>query len=101
MKTPLLERQSAVVPLGRMHAWWGGGPLPVVPPLPALTIGPCDDARLLRTVAGIDPSEVERRVEQGHGAWVARLAAEPVAAGWCATRQLSIGELGISCALPP
>jgi hypothetical protein len=101
MKIPLLERRSAIVPLGRMHAWWGAGPLPALPPLPALTIAPCDDTELLGAVAGTDPSELERRVEQGHVAWVARLTEEPVASGWCATREFSIGELGVSCALPP
>jgi hypothetical protein len=29
------------------------------------------------------------------------MAGEPVAWGWCATSDLSIGELGLSCSLPP
>ena len=52
-------------------------------------------------LAGIAAGEVRERLRQGHEPWLARIAGEPVAWGWCATAEASIGELGIAPAIPP
>lgn len=38
---------------------------------------------------------------RGHTPWSARIDGEPVGWGWCATREVSIGELDIAVPLPP
>jgi GNAT superfamily N-acetyltransferase len=66
-----------------------------------LAIATTEDSALLAAVTGIHTADIAQRIERGHVAWVARLAGETVGWGWCATRELSIGELGIDRPLPP
>ena len=88
-------------PVGRFHTWWRDERLPGLPTLPGVTIAPADDARLLAAESRSGAPEIEQRLARGHVAWMARRDGEPLGWGWCATTELSIGELGISCALPP
>jgi hypothetical protein len=94
-------REQRPTPVGRFHTWWRGDPLPSLPRLPGLLIAQTDDARLIGGLVGTDAAEVRERMRQGHQAWLARMAEDPIGWGWCAADELSIGELGIACPLPP
>jgi GNAT superfamily N-acetyltransferase len=87
-------------PVGRFHAWWRGDPLRVLPELRGLSITPVDDPPLLAELESIPAPQIEERLRQGHRAWVARLADQPVAWGWIAVDAVSIGELDIARPLP-
>jgi len=88
-------------PVGRFHAWWRGDTLPALPPVPGLSIAATADTRLLSELSGTDQRELDARMACGHTPWSARIDGEPVGWGWCATREVSIGELGIAVPLPP
>ncbi len=88
------------MPVGRFHCWWRGDSLPSLPQLPELTIEPPDDLALVARLAGIDEAEAITRVSRRHQPWMAQVAGEPVAWGWCAAAELDIGELGIRRPLP-
>jgi RimJ/RimL family protein N-acetyltransferase len=95
------ELDAVAVPVGRFYTWWRDDALTPLPDLPGLAIAPADDDQLVGTLAGIDAGEIERRLARGHRPWLARLAGESVGWGWCAAEELSIGELDISCSIPP
>jgi hypothetical protein len=88
------------VPVGRFHAWWRGDPLPLLPRPEGLSIEPTEDMQSLHDLSGTAAGELRTRPREGHQPWLARIAGEPVAWGWCATRNFTIGELDLSCALP-
>jgi GNAT superfamily N-acetyltransferase len=92
--------QPAGEPIGLMHTWWRGDPLPALPPLPGLAIAPTDDAQLIAGLCALDDAEIRRRLERNHRAWLAVLAGEPVGYGWVATTEATIGGLGDTLALP-
>ena len=87
--------------VGRFHAWWRGDPVPTLPRLPGLAIAATTDLPLLGELSGVAAHELKARMERGHAPWLAHIAGEPVGWGWCATREFSIGELGIARSLPP
>lgn len=87
-------------PVGSFYTWWRGDPLTPLPPLAGLEVGvPADPA--LATRFGLDPAEVAARLAGGHRIYVARLDGRPVAYGWVATAEATIGELGLRFSLPP
>lgn len=91
-------------PIGLFYAWWRGDPLPDLAPLPGLTIEPADDPdalSALANVAELEPGAIRERMERGHRPYLARLRGEAVACGWSATREASIGELGLAFTMPP
>ncbi len=97
----LPDLDPSATPVGRFHAWWRGDPLPALPPFPDLQIAPLADSRLACELTNLPEHEIHERMRLGHVPWLARVAGEPVAWGWNATRQFAIGELGIARALPP
>jgi GNAT superfamily N-acetyltransferase len=56
---------------------------------------------MLAELNGISIEEVRARRQKGHRPYVAYLHDAPVAYGWVATREASIGELDLTIALPP
>jgi hypothetical protein len=97
---PVGELDASEIPVGRFHTWWRDDALAPLREMPGLSLAPVDDARIVGELAGIAAREFERRMLRGHRPWLARVAGEPVAWGWCAAAELSIGELGISCSIP-
>lgn len=95
------EPEWASDPVGRFHTWWRGDPLPLLPGLPTLSIAPADHERLVDGLGELDAREIRERLRRGHQPWLARIAGEVVGWGWCASEEASIGELGISCPIPP
>jgi GNAT superfamily N-acetyltransferase len=98
---PHLLADSLSKPIGLFHTWWRGDSLPGFPPLPGLTIGRTDDVLLISTMSGIDVGFIWNRFRRHHQAWLARVEGEPVAYGWIAAGDLSIGELGLAVELEP
>jgi RimJ/RimL family protein N-acetyltransferase len=88
-------------PVGRFHTWWRGDALPTLPAVPGLAIAPGDDQRLLSELTTTAPRTIASWIEKGHRPWLARMRDEPVAWGWVATDELSIGELRVTRQLPP
>jgi GNAT superfamily N-acetyltransferase len=94
-------QDAAAIPVGRFHTVWREDVLTPLPALPGLSIAPAGDVSVAGALSSIDTGEIARRFAGGHRPWLARLAGEPVGWGWCAAEEFSIGELGISCSLPP
>ncbi len=82
------------------YRWGRRDPRPALPPLPGFSAGVTDDARLVAELAQLDLAEVLARMQTGHRPYVARIAGVPVAYGWSATRQATIGEVGLRFAIP-
>jgi GNAT superfamily N-acetyltransferase len=60
----------------------------------------CKDDAMMAELNHISIEEVRVRRQKGHRPYVAYLHGTPVAYGWVATREASIGELGLTIALP-
>lgn len=69
--------------------------------LPGFTAGPALDTYELAEINHISYTEVMNRRSNGHRPYVARMDGQPVAYGWLATSQISIGELDINVELSP
>jgi GNAT superfamily N-acetyltransferase len=82
------------------YRWGRRDPRPALPPLPGFSAGVTDDARLVAELAQLDLAEVLARMETGHRPYVAWIAGVPVAYGWSATRQTTIGEVGLRFDIP-
>jgi GNAT superfamily N-acetyltransferase len=95
------QLESLGVPVGLFHTWWRGNPLPVFSDFPGLAIGQTDDVLLIATMSGIDVGLIWERFRRNHQPWLARVEGEPVAYGWSAAGDLSIGELGLAVELEP
>jgi GNAT superfamily N-acetyltransferase len=68
--------------------------------LPGLVVRPEESAVVMAAVQGRAESEMQRRLDAGHRAYVAWYEGAPAAFGWVATRSAEIGELGSSFAIP-
>jgi len=75
-------------------------PTPSLPSLAALDVRRELDVAVIAALQQRDASEIVRRFEAGHRAYVARLNGAPAAFGWSATRSAEIGEMGSSFTLP-
>jgi RimJ/RimL family protein N-acetyltransferase len=83
-----------------LATWWNGDTRPALQPLAGFTAALADDAIELAELNRIPVAEVQARQAEGHRASIGRLDGVPVTYGWVATRGASIGELGLSFALP-
>jgi GNAT superfamily N-acetyltransferase len=82
------------------YTWWGGDPRPTLPALPGFSAARSDEYQLIADMAGLDRAEVLARVRAGHRPFLAWLWETPVAYGWSAVGQASIGELGVALSIP-
>jgi GNAT superfamily N-acetyltransferase len=96
---PRVGSETLGDPIGLFHTWWRGNPLPDFPVYPGLAIGRTDDVLLIASMSGIDVGLIWERFRRNHQPWLARIDGEPVACGWIATGDLSIGELGLAVEL--
>jgi GNAT superfamily N-acetyltransferase len=69
-------------------------------PLPGLMVKREENAVLMSALQVRTREEVERRFARGHRAYVARIADEPAAFGWVATRSAEIGEMAMVFDIP-
>ena len=75
-------------------------PTPALDPLPALVVRRETDAAAMAALQQRDVAEMQRRLDDGHRAYVAHRDGAPAAWGWVATRTAAIGELGSTFAIP-
>ena len=75
-------------------------PTPSLASLAGLDIRRELDVAVIAALQQRDASEIVRRFEAGHRAYVARLNGAPAAFGWSATRSAEIGEMGSTFTLP-
>jgi GNAT superfamily N-acetyltransferase len=94
------ERYDDGGPAMTLATWWTTDPLPLVRPLPGFHAEPATDDGALAALNGIPIEEVQARRAAGHRPYVGLLDGAPVAYGWVATREASIGELGLTFRLP-
>lgn len=100
-RDPAVPLPTSQDPFGLFYTWWRGDPLPDLPGVSGLSIESVAKDRVSNSGIGIDAQELDERVEQGHRLYLARVASDVAGWGWSATSTASIGELGITIALPP
>ena len=87
-----------------LATWWSPDPLPNLTALPgfqAALVG--DDPAANRALAALNRlpvAEVRARRVSGHRPYLGLLDEQPVAYGWVATEEASIGELSVTIQLP-
>lgn len=84
-----------------LATWWSSDPLPELPVLPGFQVICISDDTALAALNRLEVTEVRARRQAGHRPYVGVLNGTPVAYGWVATREASIGELKLSFQLPP
>jgi len=81
--------------------WWREDPLPTLAPLADFRVELSSDFSALAELNRISINEVEARYAAGNRAYIAFFQDQPVAYGWVATAQISIGELALDRPLSP
>jgi GNAT superfamily N-acetyltransferase len=85
-----------------LATWWVSNELPQLPELTSFDVRRiAEDDLLLAQVNHIDLVEVQVRRSYGHQPYIAYINDDPVAYGWVATREASIGELKLEFPIPP
>jgi GNAT superfamily N-acetyltransferase len=79
-----------------LATWWNTDPLPSLTPLTGFEVVLASDSHELAEINRISHSEVVSRFNDGHHPYVAYIDGNPVAYGWVASLQASIGELGLN-----
>jgi GNAT superfamily N-acetyltransferase len=82
-----------------LATWWQGDPLPELPPLPSLSVCANHTVPLLAQLVQVSEEEIQSRLQTGHTAFLAYWDEEPVAYGWVATQEATIGEVSLSFSL--
>lgn len=83
-----------------LATWWRNDPLPDLSPWPGFSVVAMTDDSLMAGLNRLSVEEVRTRRAQGHRPYVAYVYNAPVAYGWVATRQATIGELRLAFAIP-
>lgn len=83
-----------------LMTWWRTDALPALAAQPGFAARRSDDAHAIAGLNRISVGEARARLRDGHHAYLASLDGRTVGYGWAATRQASIGEVGLSFALP-
>ena len=96
----LISESQGASPGVVFYRWGRCDPRPALPRLPRFSAGVTDDERLVAALADLDLAEVLARAQTGHRPYVAWIAGVPVAYGWSATHQATIGEVGLRFEVP-
>lgn len=87
-----------------LATWWSPDPLPDLPALPGFQVALVGDDpaanRALARLNRLPVAEVRARRASGHRPYLGLLDGQPVAYGWVATEEASIGELSVTIRLP-
>jgi hypothetical protein len=75
-----------------LATWWRGDSVPELSLLPGFHVEASRDTHLIANITRLAPDEVEQRMHTGHQPYLAFIAQTPVAYGWMATQDASIGE---------
>lgn len=81
--------------------WCSNDPIPQQAPLAELSIQPASHFQELAHINRISLLEVHARRHSGNRPYTAYWEGHPAAYGWVASREASIGELGLNFNLPP
>ncbi len=84
-----------------LATWWTGDSIVALPPVADFEVRRAADDVALAQLTGLPRAEVENRRRAGHRPYLGYRGATAVTYGWVATRDASIGELGLTFALPP
>ncbi|MDQ6660674.1 MAG: GNAT family N-acetyltransferase [Chloroflexota bacterium] len=84
-----------------LATWWTTDPLPHISALPGFEVTFSPDDAALAQLNQLTLSEVQARRQGGHRPYLGFFQGTPVTYGWVATREASIGELGLTFRLPP
>jgi GNAT superfamily N-acetyltransferase len=76
--------------------WWRGDPLPMLPPLPELTVERSRDVPLIARLTEQPEQAITALFEAGHHPYLAFINKQPTAYGWVATQRGGIRELHFS-----
>ncbi len=82
-----------------LATWWRGDTMPTLSLLPGFRVEAAHDARLIAEITRLALDEVDQRLHTGHQPYLAFVQQSPVGYGWMATREASIGELGVAFTL--
>src|SRR5688500_18566111 len=83
-----------------LMTWWRTAALPALPALPGLAARRSAGAHAIAELHDIPLAAARARLRDGHHAYLATLDSRPVGCGWAATKEASIGEVGLRFALP-
>ena len=83
-----------------LATWWRGDSVPELSLLPGFRVEASRDEHLIAHITRLTQHEVHQRMHTGHQPFLAYIEQVPVGYGWMATRDASIGELGLHVALP-
>jgi hypothetical protein len=84
-----------------LATWWSTDPLPHLPVLPGFQAACASDDTALAQLNRLTVTEVRARQQDGHRPYLGFLNGIPVAYGWVATQEASIGELDLTFRQPP
>lgn len=84
-----------------LATWWSTDPLPNLSALPGFQAARSVDDAVLAELNRLTVTEVRERRQGGHHPYLGFLHGTPVAYGWVATEEASIGELNVTFRLPP
>lgn len=84
-----------------LATWWMGDPVVDLPQLADFAARPATDDVTLAALTSLPRAVVEHRRRAGHRPYVGYRGATAVTYGWVAARDASVGELGLTFALPP
>src|SRR5437867_3706052 len=84
-----------------LATWWAPDQLPHFSALPGFEAGLAPDDAALARLNRLTLAEVQVRRQAGHRPYVGCFNGTPVAYGWVATQEASIGELGLTFRLFP
>lgn len=86
---------------GMIWTWWRGDSLPILSPLPALTVVETTDSpHLMAALMRVPAHEVATLLQEEHRPYVAYLSGVPVAYGWSATNRANFGEGRVNFQVP-
>ena len=94
-------REQVGVPGGSWYTWWRGDALPALSPLAGFHAEAITQPERMAALAHLAVREISDRFARGHRAYEARVAQASAGCGWSATREASIGELGLTLRMPP
>ena len=75
-------------------SWHRSDPLPAAVGISDVLVRPTNDVALLHTLTELAGEEIRTRLSHAHLPYIAWLNEHPVAYGWVAREQASVGELG-------
>ena len=83
-----------------LASWWSTDPFPRLPALDGFHATVATDEIALAQLNNVSVLEVQNRRRADHRPYLGTIHGRPAAYGWVATREASIGELGLTFTLP-